>query len=107
MKVITTSANKTFLYETAIYSTHATYFAGRKKLYTRHFLESLKKFYGDHFFYPSNCKPDFNQNKPCCTMLRGIENLKHLSNLLLFNFYFFRTPNPSELEESAVPLSQG
>lgn len=43
MKVITTSANKTFLYKIAIYSTYATCFTGREKLYIRHFLESLKK----------------------------------------------------------------
>lgn len=60
MKVITTSANKTFLYEIAIYSTYATYFTEKEKLSIRHFLESLKKFYGDNFFYPSNSKPDFN-----------------------------------------------
>lgn len=44
MKVITTSANKTSLYDVVIYSTYATYFTGRKKLYIRHFLESLKIF---------------------------------------------------------------
>lgn len=60
MKVITTSANKAFLYDIVAYVEYMTYFTERKKLCIRLFLESLKFFLLDHFFYPYNCKPDFN-----------------------------------------------
>lgn len=79
MKVITTSANKTSLYDIVIYSTYATYFTGRKKLYIRQFLESL------YFFFIgaiSSSLPTANQAlikiSHCSTALRGTEHLKHL-----------------------------
>lgn len=59
-KTITTSTNKTFLYEIVIYSAYATYFTGREKRQIRHFSENLKKFYGGHFFYSPHSKLDFH-----------------------------------------------